>query len=179
MIETGRLYIIPLTYEHLLLYLRGEDRLENLLGLAHTGRVMDARVCKDIEQNMLPKIRSSRDDLFLFHTCWLVIDKASMRIVAELGFKGEPNRNKEVEIGYGTIQAMRGKGYMTEAVRAMIGWASARQDVDFVLAETSRLNTASIRVMQKNNFECFQQLGSMLWWRMNVQQSTPALHEML
>jgi RimJ/RimL family protein N-acetyltransferase len=57
---------------------------------------------------------------------------------------------------------------MTEAVCGMIGWAKARPDVNYILAETDEKNAASIRVVQKNNFKYFTEKGRMLWWKIDV-----------
>ncbi|MBS1934647.1 MAG: GNAT family N-acetyltransferase, partial [Bacteroidetes bacterium] len=76
---------------------------------------------------------------------------------------------KEIEIGYGTFFSQLNKGIMTEAVGGMIDWAKARTDVDYILAETDEKNIASIRVLQKNNFQQFDKIDDMLWWKISVQ----------
>jgi [ribosomal protein S5]-alanine N-acetyltransferase len=82
-----------------------------------------------------------------------------------LGFKGPPVNGGRVEIGYGTMPPMQGKGYMTEAVKGILQWAAAREDISVVLAETSAVNTPSIRVVEKNGFEKMKKQGDYLYWR--------------
>jgi ribosomal-protein-alanine N-acetyltransferase len=113
----------------------------------------------------LPNMKRATGNDYLFYTFWLVVDKQSRTIVAELGFKGPPTSSGHVEIGYGTMPAMQGKGYMTEAVKGILQWAASRPDISAVLAETHIDNTPSIRVVQKNGFQQFEKRGNMLWWQ--------------
>lgn len=168
LIETHRLKIIPLTYHQLLDYLQANNKLEDAFGLARTGRIIAEDVKDMVEDYTLPRMKTANKENYLFYTFWIVIDKSTNSIVAELGFKGIPDRNGEVEIGYGTMPDQRQKGFMTEAVSGMIEWASQRKDVTGILAETDEMNSASIRIVQKNGFEQFNKKGNMLWWRRKV-----------
>jgi ribosomal-protein-alanine N-acetyltransferase len=165
MVETSRLLVIPLTQKELQLYLQAGDQYEQAAGLACNGRTVVPAVHDMVIKFTLPKIALATDDHYLFHTFWIVVEKANRSIVAELGFKGIPNLKKEIEIGYGTMPLQQGKGFMTEAVGGMLKWAMARTDVDVVLAETDETNTASIRVLRNNRFIQFDKRGNMLWWQ--------------
>ncbi len=74
-----------------------------LLGLTSFGRTVAPQVKDLVTKITLPKMREAMDDDYLFHTFWLVVDKLSKTIVAELGFKGPPVDGGRVEIGYGTM----------------------------------------------------------------------------
>jgi RimJ/RimL family protein N-acetyltransferase len=54
---------------------------------------------------------------------------------------------------------------MTEAVSGIINWARGRGDISYILAETDKGNTASIKVVKKNNFQLSETRGKMLWWK--------------
>ena len=168
MIETTRLSIIPLSHKQLHLYLQGKNKLEKELGLSMGSRLVLPEVRDKTVFFILPFVKSAKADHYLFHTFWVIIDKASKTIVAELGFKGPPNDKGEIEIGYGSFWGEHNKGIMTEAVAGVLLWASKRTDVRFVLAETSETNKASIRVLEKNNFQIFERKSGMLWWRVEV-----------
>lgn len=165
MVETDRLKIIPLTYPQLIKYLQGDDKLEEELELTKTGRIISEDVKDMVEYFTLPKMKEVNKHNYLFYTFWIVIDKSIKIIVAELGFKGAPNKAGVIEIGYGTMPGYTNKGYMTEAVGGMVNWALKREDVTCVLAETDEKNLASIRIVQKNGFEQYDKRGAMLWWR--------------
>ncbi len=164
-VETDRLRLIPLSYSQLKKYLRADNLLENELGLSGTGRVIAEQVKGMVDHFTLPGIKQASGNNYLFRTFWIAVDKMQNRIVAELGFKGEPDVNGEIEIGYGTMPDQEGKGYMTEAVSGLVRWAEQREDVNGILAETHMDNIASIRIVQKNGFGQFDQKKEMLWWR--------------
>ena len=84
---------------------------------------------------------------------WLVISQADGNIIGDIGFKGQPSANKDVEIGYGLLERYQNNGYATEAVGALVDWALSRPDVATVFAETTVTNRASIRVLEKIGFQ--------------------------
>jgi ribosomal-protein-alanine N-acetyltransferase len=167
-IETSRLKIIPLNKQELEQYLQADDVFEKQAGFQLNGRKVAPDVKEMVVQFTLPRMEKAAEDNYLFYTFWVVLEKSTQLIVAELGFKGEPNDKAEIEIGYGTMPSQRGKGFMTEAVGGMIEWGKSKPGIDYILAETAEINTASIRVLQKNSFECFEKRKKMLWWKIEV-----------
>ena len=167
-INTERLHLFPLTIPQLELYCKGGDELERALNLTPFGRNMLPQVHDTVKKVTLPAMRKAAASDYLFYTFWLVVDKLSRTIVAEIGFKGPPAIDGCVEIGYGTMPAKQNKGYMTEAVQGLLQWTARRPDVTTVLAETYAGNKASMRVLEKNAFVQFNQKGEMLWWRKPV-----------
>lgn len=56
------------------------------------------------------------------------------RVVGSINFKGPPNEQGDVEIGWGLIPTARMRGYATEAAAAAIEWALAQPVVRRVIA---------------------------------------------
>lgn len=164
-IETERLHLFPLTAGQLQLYLKANDGLEKALGLTPFGRTIAPQVKDMVTTFTLPNMEKATGNDYLFYTFWLVVDKQSRLIVAELGFKGLPVEEGRVEIGYGTMPTQQNKGYMTEAVKGLLQWAAGHAAIHTVVAETHTLNKASIRVVEKNGFTRFDQKGEMIWWK--------------
>jgi ribosomal-protein-alanine N-acetyltransferase len=164
-IETERLHLFPLTLEQLQLYLKAGDHFEMAFGLTPFGRTIAPQVKDMVSKFTLPKMQEAMEEDYLFYTFWLVVDKQSRIIVAEMGFKGPPVDGGRVEIGYGTMPAMQNKGYMTEAVSGLLQWAAARKDINVVLAETAVTNVPSIRVVEKNGFERMGKQGENYYWK--------------
>jgi RimJ/RimL family protein N-acetyltransferase len=73
-------------------------------------------------------------------------------LIGNGGFKGPPDDEGTVEIGYSLLPPYRKRGYTTEAVQALASWAFAHPEVTRVIAEARPGNTASIRVLQKAGF---------------------------
>ncbi|MDT9697097.1 GNAT family N-acetyltransferase [Streptomyces sp. P17] len=74
------------------------------------------------------------------------------RAVGALGFHGAPDEDGRVEIGYDLAETARGNGYATEALRALAGWALARDDVRTLLATIDHDNRASQAVVTRAGF---------------------------
>jgi ribosomal-protein-alanine N-acetyltransferase len=163
MVETKRLIIQPLTYPQVLKFIELNNELESELRLNAGSRSISDQLRKGVENYTLPWLREHVDD-YLYYTIWIVISKEDKTIVADLSFKGAPNENGEIEIGYGTQLAHQNKGYMTEAVAAMIHWAKQQKIVKAIRAETHKDNIPSIMILKKNQFLFLEQKGEMLWW---------------
>jgi RimJ/RimL family protein N-acetyltransferase len=70
-------------------------------------------------------------------------------VVGDIGFHAPPDWAGTVTVGYGLAAQARGKGYATEALQALIGWALAQPEVRRVEADTAHGNVPSQRVMER------------------------------
>lgn len=89
-------------------------------------------------------------ELRQWYAAWL-IELPDGKRIGDLCFKGLDPAGM-AEIGYGLLPEYWGKGYATEAVRAMVQWASEQPNVKRIEAETEENNAASQRVLQKVGF---------------------------
>lgn len=88
-----------------------------------------------------------------WQTYWLIVLRDENIGVGLVGFKGKPDAAGEVEIGYGIDPVYQGKGYMTEAVGALVKWAFAHQECKAITAHEVRVdNYPSQKVLVKNGF---------------------------
>ena len=97
---------------------------------------------------------------------WFVIHTDSKCVIGDIGFKGKPESNKVVEVGYGISPAEWGKGYATEAVNGIIHWAFSSQKVDSIIAECLDDNYASIKVLEKLGMQEVGAKDSMIQWKL-------------
>jgi len=74
-------------------------------------------------------------------------------LIGNGGFKGPPDTDGVVEIGYSLLPPYRSKGYTTEAVERLVEWAFEHPQVTRVIAEAQAGNTPSIRVLEKAGFD--------------------------
>ena len=89
---------------------------------------------------------------YIWYTLWFIeLKDSENEIIGTLSFKGIDDKGI-VEIGYGINEGYENKGYMTEAVRAIVKWASEQPNVKQIEAEAEENNYASIRVLEKCNF---------------------------
>ena len=81
------------------------------------------------------------------------VDAGQHRAIGICGFKGRPDSNGSVEIGYSILTQFRNLGYASEAVARLVRWAFTFPSVREVSAETLPHLAQSIRVLEKNGFE--------------------------
>ncbi|WP_330241855.1 GNAT family N-acetyltransferase [Streptomyces sp. NBC_00525] len=67
-------------------------------------------------------------------------------VIGGMGFHGAPDEHGGVTIGYGLVESARGKGYASEALRALIRFAR-QQGAARVLGDADVDNVASQHVM--------------------------------
>ncbi|MEU5940421.1 GNAT family N-acetyltransferase [Micromonospora sp. NPDC047548] len=60
-----------------------------------------------------------------------------------------PPADGAVEFGYGVVLSRRGRGYATEAARAIVAFALTAPGVREVRADVEPANRASVRVLEK------------------------------
>ena len=73
-------------------------------------------------------------------------------LVGNGGFKGPPDEQGEVELGYSVWEPFQRRGLATEAATALVDWAWQQPACRTVMAETDLHNIASHRVLQKLGF---------------------------
>ena len=85
-----------------------------------------------------------------WYAAWF-IELSNGQRIGDICFKGLSSDGC-VEIGYGLLPEFFGCGYATEAVTAMVKWASNQPNVKRIEAETDPDNKASQRVLEKSGF---------------------------
>jgi RimJ/RimL family protein N-acetyltransferase len=81
-------------------------------------------------------------------TYWLIVIRDEQVGAGMLGFKGFPDDNGSTEIGYGLDPAYQGRGYMCEAVQALVDWAFTHPFCSVITA-TEVENPASKRLLER------------------------------
>lgn len=166
-ITTERLLLQPLTHDQLLQYTKNDGSLEAALQINRSERTISADLQEALEQTILPNVANPLKN-YVFNSLWTLILKSENRMVGDFCFVGEPNDAGEIEIGYGTYEADRGNGYMTEAVGSVLKWAEKQPGVQSVIAITEKNNPASSAVLQKNNFTKTGETETMFQWRRSL-----------
>jgi RimJ/RimL family protein N-acetyltransferase len=121
-ISTPRLHLIELTRKQLELCLSNFPAFENALNLTIAGDFVTELVQRAIRMKV-EKMRAVDESQQAWLAYWLVVIKEENIGAGMLGFKGYPNAEGSTEIGYGIDPVHQNKGYMSEAVRALIDWA--------------------------------------------------------
>lgn len=83
---------------------------------------------------------------------YLASREEPVELVGLCGFKGRPDTAGSVEIAYSVLSPYQQRGYATEAVGRLVGWAFSHHNVNEISAETMPHLRQSIRVLEKNGF---------------------------
>lgn len=78
--------------------------------------------------------------------------KAENKLIGSCGYKGKPDDQGVVEIGYEIAPEYRNKGFATELSKALISNAFADHSVRMIIAHTLPFTNASTRVLGKLGF---------------------------
>lgn len=83
---------------------------------------------------------------------YLATREEPLELIGVCGFKGWPDESGSVEISYSILSACQRRGFASEAVQRLTGWAFSHHNVNEVCAETLPHLTQSIRVLEKNGY---------------------------
>ena len=91
---------------------------------------------------------------------WAITEKTSGQLVGEAGFhemrrEMTPRIEDTLEAGWGLLPGFHGRGYASEALRAMLPWAAANHGGLPVTCIIDPANTASIRLAERHGFREF------------------------
>ena len=83
---------------------------------------------------------------------WVMIDSAGDHVIGDIGFKGRPDGEGNVEIGYHVVTSERNYGYASKAVQTLCEWAFKHPDVKGIEAQCDKDNIPSQKVLINNGF---------------------------
>jgi RimJ/RimL family protein N-acetyltransferase len=133
-LKTKRLLIAPMSEKEIVAY--EEREKDSLLRAA----------LAEMKRNV-----TEFPDQALWHTGWLISVRQGGDAVGIAAFHGVP-ADRTVDIGYDILPQYRGNGYAEEAVKALSGWAFARENVYFIRAMADSKNDASNHILRKMGF---------------------------
>jgi [ribosomal protein S5]-alanine N-acetyltransferase len=147
-ILTQRLTLVPATHELLRADARDRPRLARLVGCqipVSWPQALWGGALNVIDGWLRP------DDLAEGWGPWYILLRDPPTLIGTVGFKGRPDLEGTVEIGYGVADGFERQGYTPEAVAAAVEWAWGRGAAT-ILAHTFERHTASVRVLEKCGF---------------------------
>lgn len=162
-IETERLNIIALTPEQLELWTVNIKELEKELLCSYKAEPM-VGLLREIVCGQVEKAQKDPNN-YLWHTFWFIVKKSDHCVVGSIDFKGVPNSDGEVEIGYGLGRDFEHNGYMTETVQAFCNWALHQNKVKHIIAETDIDGVSSQKILIRCGFKEYDR-NDTVWWRL-------------
>jgi RimJ/RimL family protein N-acetyltransferase len=133
-IETDRLVIELLTLAQLPLWVNNISLLEKNKNYKYDAEPIEG-VFKDIINGQIKIIEGNLGN-YMYYSFWLIIRKSDRVVVGSMGYKNIPNKENEVEIGYGLGKKYERNGYMTEAIKGFCEFSFKNNKIDVIIAET-------------------------------------------
>jgi len=167
-ITTERLELIPLTIEDLENACCDQEKVFMRYGFIGTIQPTTSEMQGIYRLKITHMQEDPRNQLF--STYFWIKDRKTHQYLGEVGFKGFQESFFSVEIGYGMIEAFRGKGYMTEAVKALVQWAFSMrvEGLLYIIATTNLYNIPSQKVLEKVGFRQYSKDLEDIQWMIDV-----------
>jgi [ribosomal protein S5]-alanine N-acetyltransferase len=143
-LETARLTLFATELKHFELVMQSKKLLGEYLGM-----------------NVPPSFPESEDALPWFYDLvrldetlvgWLsfwALHRADNALIASIGFKGKPDADGKIEIGYSVIPEYRRQGFASEMVEALLEYGFTNSAVTAILAQTRVDNFPSMKVLER------------------------------
>lgn len=93
-----------------------------------------------------------------------VFRRADGVVIGDVGFEGPPDETGAVSVGCAISEDARGQGYGTEALAALLAWVREQPGVTCVLADTTRSNLASQRLLERAGLTRVGEDGELLYY---------------
>jgi RimJ/RimL family protein N-acetyltransferase len=155
-LRTERLQLVAATLELARAELADPRRLGRLLN-AHVPPSWPPPLNDEHTQRWTVDALTTRPDAVGWYT-WYFLHREThgarteLRAIGNGGFRGAPDAEGTVEVGYSIVPECHRFGFASEAVRALVAWAFAHKEVARVLAHTLPALVPSIRVLEKCGF---------------------------
>lgn len=147
-LSTDRLELLPLGLDALqALILRDRERLEALTGARFPEPLLPPPLMDDVLPFMRDRLRAEPEELGWWP--WLIVSRSAGEAVGSVGLGGRPDGGGVVLVGYAIYPPFEGRGYATEAARALVAWALDQAGVAGVRATIPTGHLPSLRVADK------------------------------
>jgi RimJ/RimL family protein N-acetyltransferase len=93
-----------------------------------------------------------------------VVRRADGCVIGDAGFMGPPDETGAVMLACAMTEDARGQGYATEALSALLGWARQQSGLTCVLADATRSNLASQRLLERVGLRRIGEDGELLYY---------------
>ncbi len=148
MIETSRLRLLPCDLNLWEAVLAGNNVLSQVIGANVPRRwTENAPAFADFYQQV------KKDPSLEKWGGHLIVYRPDNLLIGSCGYKGQPNAQGEVEIGYEIKASHRERGLATEAANALVDYAFTFPEVKSIIAHTLLEENPSAKVLTKIGFK--------------------------
>ena len=155
MIRTDRLDLIPATAAHLRAELAGRLQFQLAIGIDVPPSWPPDLYDESAVEYTLAQLTAQRDiePWGMYYIVYRDAGDGRSVLVGVGGFKGPPDDNGRVEIGYGVVSEFQRRGLATEAVGGMVRFAMSTPGVARIITQTLPHLAPSIGVLLQAGFQ--------------------------
>ena len=164
-LSTERMELIALTPHQIQLWVDDLPTLEKELKVTYQGEDLSGHFGNIVRSQALIAAEKKAD--YVWDTFWFFVEKTERIVMGSACFKGTPDSEGSVEIGYGISPDFERKGLTTEAVQALVSWAFLDYRVQIVRAETLKENLASQAIVKKCGMVYDRETEECYWWQIH------------
>lgn len=168
-VNTDRLLLAPMNLQILQVAIQGDGALSELLHV-HVAEKWNEFGLQVLEYALQKLTREPEAEHWW---TWLAILKEENILVGNGGYKGLPDQEGRIEIGYAIAPAYRKQGLATEMAQGLIQNAFEYPPVKLVTAHTLASPNASTKVLKRNHFQNVSELyeeGTGRIWRWELER---------
>ena len=147
-IETNNLKLLSCNIEILKSAIEGNSKLEKLLNI----KIVDNWTEFGVGPLQYSLDRISKEAAEIGWLTYFPIHKQDNKLIGSCGYKGKPNEDGSVEIGYEIAPDHRNKGFATEMAEGLISNAFVDTRVNIIYAHTLPEENASTKILTKCGF---------------------------
>ncbi len=144
-LTTDRLILFETNIPVLEASIRGDEALAELLDIVVPENWQTTGLFPYIQ--VLEKMKADRREEGWW--MYLPVLKEEKKLIGSCGYKGFPDEQGIVEIGYEIIPSLRKQGFATELAKELINHAFSFKEVKKVIAHTEPITNPSTRVLEK------------------------------
>jgi len=150
MIETERLKLIPFLKEHYDAIIKNDTvALGKLLEVDTPAKWTEYKDASEALPALMAFFEALAGDVSW--GSYFIILKKERKLIGSCGFKGKPDFENYVEIGYEIHPNYQSRGMGTEAARALVDFALTK-NIDGIKAHTLREENNSVHILRKLGF---------------------------
>ncbi len=147
--NTKRLELVAASEPLLLALLRSEEAFARELNVKLS--LQWTQFGRSVFEYVRSKLRTTPEQLGWW--TYFPILREERMLIGSGGFKGPPDADGRVEIGYEIAPDYRGRGLATEFAGGLVTWAFQHPQVGIVQAHTLPKENPSTQVLRKNGFQ--------------------------
>lgn len=175
-LRTSRLSLVPHSPELWRAILESDEAFRQRFGAPLAAGLRDFMFTGDVSPQFLEQLRTAQGT-DPWRWGFVLLDQSRGQAIGFAGYKGPPGTDGVIEISYGVAPGFQGKGYATEAARALIAFAFGHPSVATVIAHTRPECNPSTSVLTKCGFRKAGEVHDPedgLVWRWELPRTTSA-----